>query len=50
LEEALLKLPVDADFHTYLVGRSMILGHDVLSPSPTDALVPGLTSEFAEAK
>jgi hypothetical protein len=34
---------VVADFHTYFVGKSLILGHDVLQPAPTDAVVPGLT-------
>ena len=33
---------VVADFHTYFVGTSMVLSHDVLTPEPTDAKVPGL--------
>ncbi len=31
-----------ADFHTYFVGKAMVLSHDVLPPNPTDCLVPGL--------
>lgn len=38
---------VVADFHTYFVGRSLVLGHDVLAPAPTDHLVPGLKPKFA---
>lgn len=30
------------DAHTYFVGKSMILSHDVLLPSPTNVKVPGL--------
>lgn len=33
---------VVADFHTYFVGRDMILSHDVLQPALTNAKVPGL--------
>lgn len=33
---------VVADFHTYFVGKSGILSHDVLPPKPTNKLVPGL--------
>ncbi len=33
---------VVADFHTYFVGRSAILSHDVLPPKPTNKTVPGL--------
>lgn len=34
---------VVADFHTYFVGKSGILSHDVLPPKPTNKLVPGLS-------
>lgn len=34
---------VVADFHTYFVGKSGILSHDVLSPKPTNKVVPGLS-------
>lgn len=34
---------VVADFHTYFVGKSMILSHDVLQPRLTNVKVPGLT-------
>jgi len=30
------------DFHTYFVGKTMILTHDVFPPAPTDHTVPGL--------
>lgn len=33
---------VVADFHTYFIGKSMILTHDVIPPAPTDRTVPGL--------
>lgn len=33
---------VVADFHTYFVGKSMVLSHDVLSPTLTNVKVPGL--------
>ena len=36
---------VVADFHTYFVGKSAILSHDVLPPKPTNKVVPGLTDE-----
>jgi hypothetical protein len=36
---------VVADFHTYFVGHSHILSHDVLPPRPTNKLVPGLVDE-----
>jgi hypothetical protein len=36
---------VVADFHTYFVGHSHILSHDVLSPRPTNRLVPGWVEE-----
>ena len=36
---------VVADFHTYFVGHSHILSHDVLPPRPTNKLVPGLLDE-----
>lgn len=36
---------VVADFHTYFVGHSHILSHDVLPPRPTNRLVPGLVDE-----
>ena len=35
---------VVADFHTYFVGKSMILSHDVTTPSLTNVKVPGLVS------
>ena len=31
-----------ADFHTYFVGKSMVLSHDNSIAAPTDATVPGL--------
>jgi len=34
-----------ADFHTYFIGQTMILSHDVQPPSPTDIRVPGLAPE-----
>lgn len=34
---------VVADFHTYFVGKSSILSHDVLPPKPTNKVVPGLS-------
>lgn len=34
---------VVADFHTYFVGKSGILSHDVLPPKPTNKVVPGLS-------
>ncbi len=36
------------DAHTYFVGKSLLLGHDVLIPPPTDIVVPGLSPEVAE--
>ena len=36
---------VVADFHTYFVGKSAILSHDVLPPKPTNKLVPGLSDD-----
>lgn len=30
------------DFHTYFVGKNMVLSHDVTMPAPTDVKVPGL--------
>ena len=36
---------VVADFHTYFVGKSGILSHDVLPPKPTNKLVPGLSDD-----
>lgn len=36
---------VVADFHTYFVGKSMILSHDVMTPALTDVKVPGLPVE-----
>ena len=32
-----------ADFHSYFVGRSLVLCHDNTLRQPTDALVPGLS-------
>ena len=34
-----------ADFHTYFVGKSMVLSHDVMTPALTNVKVPGLTEE-----
>ncbi|MBI5758084.1 MAG: hypothetical protein HZA46_06165 [Planctomycetales bacterium] len=36
---------VVADFHTYFVGHTHMLSHDVLPPRPTNKLVPGLVDE-----
>jgi Pretoxin HINT domain len=36
---------VVADFHTYFVGKSMILSHDVMTPALTNTKVPGLSEE-----
>jgi hypothetical protein len=36
------------DAHTYFVGQSLLLGHDVLIPPPTDIVIPGLSPEVAE--
>ena len=36
---------VVADFHTYFVGKSGILSHDVLPPKPTNKVVPGLNDD-----
>ena len=36
---------VVADFHTYFVGPSLILSHDVLQPALTNSKVPGLDAE-----
>lgn len=36
---------VVADFHTYFVGKSAILSHDVLPPKPTNKRVPGLDDD-----
>ncbi len=36
---------VVADFHTYFVGKSGILSHDVLPPKPTNKVVPGLSDD-----
>jgi len=36
---------VVADFHTYFVGKSAILSHDVLPPKPTNKVVPGLSDD-----
>jgi len=33
---------VVADFHTYFVGKAMVLSHDVTPPAPTNTKVPGL--------
>lgn len=35
---------VVADFHTYFVGKSMILSHDVMAPGLTNLKVPGLAA------
>ncbi|MBS0203706.1 MAG: hypothetical protein JSS49_12445 [Planctomycetes bacterium] len=34
-----------ADFHTYFVGPSMVLSHDVTHPAPTNIKVPGLEAK-----
>jgi hypothetical protein len=34
-----------ADFHTYFVGKTMLLSHDVLPPKLTNVKVPGLQAE-----
>lgn len=36
---------VVADFHTYFVGKSMILSHDVQTPNLTNVKVPGLVPQ-----
>jgi|GEM_PF-1738894 len=36
---------VVADFHTYFVGNSMVLSHDVMSPGLTNVKVPGLAAQ-----
>lgn len=36
---------VVADFHTYFVGKTMILSHDVTTPRLTNVKVPGLAAE-----
>lgn len=33
------------DFHTYFVGKDLILSHDVSQPSPTNVKVPGLDAQ-----
>ncbi|MDB5346980.1 MAG: hypothetical protein JWP89_5357 [Schlesneria sp.] len=38
---------VVADFHTYFVGPSLILSHDVLQPALTNTKVPGLQQAVA---
>ncbi len=38
-----------ADFHTYFVGKTGILSHDVLTPRGTNNLVPGLSRMNAAA-
>lgn len=35
---------VVADFHTYFVGKTMVLSHDVMTPALTNVKVPGLAS------
>lgn len=35
---------VVADFHTYFVGKSMVLSHDVMAPGLTNLKVPGLAA------
>lgn len=39
---------VVADFHTYFVGPSLLLSHDVLQPATTNAKVPGLQSSLSQ--
>ncbi|WP_010586187.1 polymorphic toxin-type HINT domain-containing protein [Schlesneria paludicola] len=41
--EAVYNLVV-ADFHTYFVGKAMVLSHDVLFPTLTNVKVPGLAN------
>ena len=40
---------VVADFHTYFAGEGRILSHDNTPRAPTNALVPGLMPDYAEA-
>ena len=35
---------VVADFHTYFIGKEMVLSHDVQTPGLTNVKVPGLTA------
>ncbi|MBI3865258.1 MAG: hypothetical protein HY290_25570, partial [Planctomycetia bacterium] len=41
---------VVADYHTYFVGKTGILSHDVLTPRGTSSLVPGLSRANAVAR
>ena len=41
---------VVADYHTYFVGKTGILSHDVLTPRGTNCLVPGLSRANAVAR
>ncbi|WP_197533658.1 polymorphic toxin-type HINT domain-containing protein [Symmachiella dynata] len=41
---------VVADFHTYFVGRGMVLSHDNAIREPTNAIVPGLMREELTAR
>ena len=41
---------VVADFHTYFVGRDMVLSHDNAIREPTNAIVPGLMREELTAR
>lgn len=38
------------EFHTYFVGKAMLLGHDVIVPAPTDIRVPGLAPNLTALK
>ena len=40
-EERTFNLEV-ADFHTYFVGKSRVLSHDVTAQRPVDVIVPGM--------
>lgn len=41
---------VVADVHTYFVGRSLVLSHDVTFAEPTDTVVPGLNFRDANPR
>ena len=36
---------VVGDFHTYFVGKAMILSHDVLPSEPTNVKIPGANAQ-----
>ncbi|MGD0900642.1 MAG: polymorphic toxin-type HINT domain-containing protein [Thermoguttaceae bacterium] len=39
-----------ADFHSYFVGKAMVLSHDITRRSPSDVLVPGLAPHDAAGR